>query len=132
MTLSIVAHLLGFSELVEESNDLAFATWFCGGSCLEVDAREEGVSYTLWRQRLCGGRPSYARVCPHYSLSLSVSGIVLFVDCCICSYEAHLNIKEGIHTGVFSGKGFPKENLCLLFMLFTLLYIALTGYIHAL
>ena len=47
-----------------------FRLGVCGESCLEVDAREEGVSYTLWRQRLCGGRPSYARVCPHYSLSL--------------------------------------------------------------
>ena len=107
-------------------------TWFCGGSCLEGDAREERRFVHLVEATTCGGRPSYARVCPHYSLSLSVSGIVLFVDCCICSYEAHLNIKEGIHTGVFSRKGFPKENLCLLFMLFTLLYIALTGYIHAL
>ena len=99
---------------------------------MEGDTREERGSYTFVEATTCGGRPSYARVCPHYSLSLSVSGIVLFVDCCICSYEAHLNIKEEIHTGVFSRKGFPKENLCLLFMLFTLLYIALTGYIHAL
>ena len=50
MTLSIVAHLLGFSELVEESDDLVLESWFCGGSCLEVDAREERGSYTLWRQ----------------------------------------------------------------------------------
>ena len=66
------------------------------------------------------------------TLSLSVFGIVLFEDCCICSYEAHLNIKEGIHNGVFSRKGFPKEILCLLCMLFTLLYIALPGYIYML
>ena len=72
MTLSIVAHLLGFSELVEESDDLVFETWFCGGSCLEGDAREEIGSYTFVEATTCGGRPSYARVCPHYSLSLSV------------------------------------------------------------
>ena len=51
MTLSIVAHLLGFSELVEESVDLALDLALCGVSCLEVDAREERGSYTLWRQR---------------------------------------------------------------------------------
>ena len=32
-------------------------------------------------------------------------------DCCICSYEAHLNIKGRIHIGAFSRKGFPKGNI---------------------
>ena len=31
-------------------------------------------------------------------------------DCCIVSYEAHLNIKEEFILGFFSRKGFPKEN----------------------
>ena len=110
---------------MEESDDLVLETWFCGGSCLEVDAREERGSYTLWRQRFVEeDLATLGFVLTTLSLSICI-GIVLFVDCCICSYEAHLNIKEGIHTEVFSRKGFPKENLCLLFMLFTLLYIAL-------
>ena len=31
---------------------MVLETWFCDVSCLEVDAREERGSYTLWRQRL--------------------------------------------------------------------------------
>ena len=76
-------------------------------------------------------RPSEARVCLFYSLSL-----FLFYrpinDSCICSYEAHLNIKEEFILGFFPKRVSPRKTLCLLFMLFTLLYIALTGYIHAL
>ena len=53
-------------------------------------------------------------------------------DCCICSYEAHLNIKEEFILGFSPERVSPRKTLCLLFMLFTLLYIALTGYIHAL
>ena len=53
-------------------------------------------------------------------------------DYCICSYEAHLNIKEEFILGFSPERVSPRKNLCLLFMLFTLLYIALTGYIHAL
>ena len=53
-------------------------------------------------------------------------------DCCICSYEAHLNIKEEFILGFSPERVSLRKTLCLLFMLFTLLYIALTGYIHAL
>ena len=62
---------------MEESDDLVSRLGFCGGSCLEGDAREERGSYTFVEATTCGGRPGYARVCPLYSLYLSVFGIVL-------------------------------------------------------
>ena len=44
---------------------------------MEGAAREERRFVHLVEATTCGGRPSYARVCPYYSLSLSVFGIVL-------------------------------------------------------
>ena len=75
-------------------------------------------------------RPSEARVCLFYSLSLFLCYRPI-EDLCICSYEAHLNIKEEFILEFSPERVSPRKTLCLLFMLFTLLYIALTGYIHA-
>ena len=96
-----------------------------------VALERRGGSYTLWRITTCEGRPSYARVCLFYSLSLFLCYHPI-EDCCIYSYEAHLNIKEEFILGFSPERVSPRKTLCLLFMLFTLLYIALTGYIHAL
>ena len=54
-------------------------------------------------------RPSEARVCLFYSISLSLCYRPI-EDYFIYSYESHLNIKEEFILGFFSRKGFPKEN----------------------
>ena len=69
-------------------------------------------------------RPSKARVCLFYSISLLLCYRPI-EDLCICSYEAHLNIKEEFILGFSPERVSPRKTLCLLFMLFTLLYIAL-------
>ena len=76
-------------------------------------------------------RPSKATVCLFFSISLSLCYHPI-EDCCIFSYEAHLNIKEEFILRFSPESVSPRKTLCLLFMLFTLLYITLTGYIHAL
>ena len=76
-------------------------------------------------------RSSEARVCLFYSLSLFLCYRPI-ENLCIFSYEAHLNIKEEFILGFSPKRVSPRKTLCLLFMLFSLLYIALIGYIHAL
>jgi hypothetical protein len=110
--------------LVENLVLLVYLAW-------RVALERRGGLYTLWRITTCEGKPSYARVCLFYSLSFCIWYCPI-EDCCIYSYEAHLNIKEEFILGFSLERVSLRKTLCLLFMLFTLLYIALTGYIHAL
>ena len=78
--------------------------------------RREG-SYTLWKTTICEGRPSYARVCLFYSLSVS-TWYRPIEDCCIYSYEAHLNIKEEFILGFSLERVSPKKTLSLDYALY--------------
>ena len=101
------------------------------GSCLEVCARWSREVIILLEAYEVKRRPSKARVWQFSSTSLLVCYRPI-EDYCIYSYEAHLNIKGRIHTGVFSRKGFPKEILCLLFMLFCSYWLYICSLVNAL